>query len=103
MLIAKPSKNELGMKTLAIFLMGILMTNCSDGHNNDKVALDGCGESTLIQKLTENIPVTVKSVEEGEPFYNGSKIYYEVDAEAYLPEVFEQNGNKYLRLFPINE
>jgi len=91
------------MKTLAIFLMGLLMVNCSNNNNNDEVALEGCGESTLIQKLTEDIPVTVKGVKEGEPFYNGSKIYYEVDAEAYLPEVFEQNGEKYLRLFPINK
>jgi len=83
------------MKALAILLIGALMTTCPDNNN--------CGESTLIQELTENIPVTVKSVKDGEPFYNGNKIYYEVNAEDYLPKIFNQNGNKYIRLFPINK
>lgn len=89
------------MKTIAIFILGLLMISCSD--NKDEVSLNKCSESTLIQELTENTPVIVKSVEDGEPFYDGSKIYYEVDAETYLPKIFEQNQNKYIRLFPINK
>lgn len=90
------------MKTSAIFLLGILMTSCSESNNIDEILRDRCSESTFIQELTENIPITVKSVKDNEPFYNGSKIYYEVNAEAYLPKIYEHNENKYIRLFPIN-
>lgn len=89
------------MKTFAIFILSLLLISCS--KTNDEVILDKCNESVFIKKLDENTPVIVKTVKDGEPFYNGSKIYYELDAETYLPEVFEQNHVKHIWVFPINK
>jgi len=33
----------------------------------------------------------------------GSKTYHEIDAKTYLPEVFEQQPDMYIRVFPINK
>lgn len=90
------------MKNLSIFLLAILLINCSD--KKDDVQLNSaCGDRTIIKELTETIPAIVKHVKDGEPFYMGSKIYYEIDAETYLPEVFGQNNIKHIRVFPINK
>ena len=90
------------MKTLSVLLLFLLVIGCSE--DNYKAPLENyCNESMFIQELSENTPVTVKSVKEGEPFYMGSKIYYEIDAKTYLPEVFEQQPDMYIRVFPINK
>jgi len=51
-------------------------------------------------EISEAIPATVSKVKEGEPFFNGIQTYYEVDAERDLPELFERNGEKTIRIFP---
>lgn len=90
------------MKTLSVLLLFLLVIGCSE--DNYKAPLENyCNESMFIQELSENTPVTVKSVKEGEAFYNGIKIYYELDAETYLPNIFEQNNVKLVRLFPLNK
>ncbi len=43
------------------------------------------------------------SVDEGQPFYDGSKIYYQINTETYIPEMFELNGVEYAKLFPSNK
>jgi hypothetical protein len=96
-------KIQLSMKTLTIFLLGILMVNCSGADNDNEVSLADCDESTLIYELTEKVPVTINKVKEGEPFYNGSKIYYELDVESHLSEILEKVENrKTIRIFPVN-
>lgn len=91
------------MKTLTILILVLFMTSCSDNDSNNEVSLDHCSESTFVKELTEDIQVTVKHVEDGQPFYNGSKIYYEVEVDKYLKDVLGSNPPEIIRLFPINK
>lgn len=89
----------------SVFVLSIIfMFNCSSNNDvRDEITLDKCEQGEIVQEVTEKITVIVKTIKEGEPFYDGSKTYYEVDAENYLPEIFKQTGVKKIRLFPINE
>tara|TARA_R110000868_G_scaffold253195_1_gene509872 strand:+ start:131 stop:538 length:408 start_codon:yes stop_codon:yes gene_type:complete len=95
--------NTLNQKVLFI-LSTIFILNCNSNNNvNEEINLNKCEQGEIVTELSEEIPVYVKIVKDGEPFYNGSKTFYEVDSEIYLPEIFQQTGIKIVRIFPINE
>lgn len=84
----------------------VLLVACN--HNDDgaekEVDINAlCDTPTFLLDLTESIPATVKVVKEGQPFFNGVKRYYEVDAEAHLPSFFETNNQKIVRIFPLKD
>ena len=94
--------------TLKLFLIPIMLVfvSCSNSQENDPSLADInvlCTEPELLLELNESIPATVKVVEDGQPFFNGSKKYYEVDLETHIPELFERFNQKILRIFPISK
>lgn len=86
------------MKTISILIL-IAILSCSNDDDNGVEEDSKCTHSELILTLEEPIQAIVKSPEVGQPFYSGKKIFYEVDAEEYLPTIFEQNGVKTVRIF----
>ncbi len=89
-----------------LYLIIINFTSCSISQEKQNQDLDLqtlCDDPELIVQLSENIPATVKIVEEGQPFFNGNKKYYEVDVETYIPEIFDKYNQKYQKIFPISD
>ncbi|HDZ03838.1 hypothetical protein LCGC14_0199920 [marine sediment metagenome] len=96
-------KSKVLIKTM-IFLSISMMMSCSNGQENEDVDLNAlCIEPDILIELTEAIPAKVRVVEDGQPFFNGIKTYYEVDAETHLPLLFEINGEKTIRIFPVKK
>lgn len=91
------------MKTNYLFLaMSILLSACSTNEEKEEDLIQKCEDPRFILELTEDIQATVLIVQEGQSFFHGIKTYYEVDAEVYLPEIFEQNDQKIIRIFPTS-
>ena len=91
---------------IIILIPLLLFAACSNGQeNNDPLSsLESlCIESAMETELTEGVPAIVKVVEEGQPFFNGNKKYYEVDIETNIPELFELYKEKIIRVFPTRK
>lgn len=89
------------IKTILIISVTV-MVNCSDSDNQE-TSLKKCENSEFIHTIGSSIPVTIKMVENMENSYEGSKIYYELDVETYIPEILERvDDRKTIRLFPLN-
>ena len=93
------------MSRLLMVMLIIGMFSCSDSDSQELPEdIQALCNNTLESNLkAQNTPAVVREVEEGQPFFNGIKIYYEVDAEEYFPELFELNQVKMIRIFPVNE
>lgn len=90
------------MFKLGTILCFAIIVSCSNGQENEAVDLSAlCTGPDVLIELEEPIPAKVAVVDEGQPFFNGVKTYYEVDAETYLPLFFEKNGQKIARIFPL--
>lgn len=89
-----------------LYLLIINITSCSISQEKQNQDLDLqtlCNDPEFIVQLSENIPATIKIVEEGQPFFNGNKKFYLVDVETYIPEIFEKYNQKYQKIFPISD
>lgn len=96
-------QSKVWIKTI-IFISICIMMSCTSNQENEDVDVNLntlCIEPDLLIELTEAIQAKVKVVEKGQPFFNGVKTYYEVDAETYLPSLIAMNGQKTIRIFPL--
>ncbi len=88
------------MKIYFVILL-MLMVSCGEDNNSSKQP--DCSNIEKVIDLNDFIPATIKSVDSGERFYNGIEQYFEVDAEIYMPSLFSEIGEKYIRIFPVSE
>jgi len=82
-----------------IYLSILTFFSCS---NEDKINEDvflKCNESEVRIVLKEAIPATVKSIEDGDYFYDGNRFYLEVDAEKHLSELASKDSVSIIRIF----
>jgi len=93
------------MKTkLLILSVLILIVACSnEEEEQNRDVLTKCTTSETRMILEEYIPATVKSIEENDYFFNGNRLYLEVDAETYLPELADQYSVTTIRIFAPNK
>ncbi len=92
--------------SLKLVFISVVLTfaSCSNGQDNETSEIDInslCIDPYVFMEITESIPATVRLVDEGQPFFNGVKRYYEVNAETYIPSIFENSGERIVRIFPI--
>ena len=89
--------------TYTILLVFTSIVSCSNDDTNNTEKVAQCSNPDFIMEISDKIPATVSVVAEGEPFFHGIRTFYEVDAEKNLPDLFDRNGQKTIRIFPVEK
>lgn len=88
---------------LILLISSFPLSSCSNDDKDSENSIQKCSDPIFLLDLTEEIPATVSIVEAGEPFFHGIETYYKVDAETYIPSLFAQNEQKFIRIFPTSK
>ncbi|RKS53163.1 hypothetical protein BC962_1411 [Gillisia mitskevichiae] len=86
-----------------IYFVVLTFFSCSTRDDINQDIFSKCNEREVRIVLKEAIPATVKSIEDGDYFYDGNRFYLEVDAEIHLPELANKDSVSIIRIFaPAN-
>jgi len=91
------------MKTIFLSFFLLVLGCSSDDSDTETEQFSNCESISLRANIEQAVPAMVRSIEDGEPFYDGNRTYLEIDAESYIPSIAEEDQVTMIRIFAPSE